>query len=40
MKRIRLFAFGMGLLALAGLAAGTCLIAAPTPALAGCSGRC
>lgn len=40
MKHIRAFAFGIGLLALAGVAAGTCLVAAPTVAAAGCSGRC
>ena len=40
MKHIRTFAFGLGLLALAGFAAGTCLIVSPTVAAAGCSGRC
>ena len=40
MKHIRMFAFGIGLLALAGVAVGTCLIADPTVAFAGCSGRC
>jgi hypothetical protein len=40
MKHIRAFAFAIGLLALAGVVAGTCLVANPTVAIAGCSGRC
>ena len=40
MKHIRIFSFGIGLLAFAGLAAGACLVADPTVAIAGCSGRC
>ena len=40
MKRARIFALGIGLLALAGLAIGASVIAAPTAAVAGCSKRC
>jgi hypothetical protein len=40
MKHARILTLAIGLLALTGLATGACLIAAPTAAAAGCSGRC
>jgi hypothetical protein len=40
MKRIRIFALGIGLLALAVLGVGAYVVSAPTVAVAGCSDRC